>query len=75
MDVNSGKPERGRRFTADEKVRILEETPQPGTTVAEVLRRYDPEGTTFCRWEWGGQGGDARGACRQTAGAPMRPAP
>ena len=40
-----------RQFTADEKLRIIEEARAPGTTVAEVLRRYQLEATTFYRWE------------------------
>lgn len=40
-----------RQFTVEEKLRILEEARQPGTTVAEVLRRYQVDGTTFYRWE------------------------
>lgn len=42
---------KARVFTADEKLKILEEARQPGTTVAEVLRRHQLEGTTFYRWE------------------------
>ncbi len=51
MSARNGKREKGQRFTADEKVKILEEARQPGTTVAEVLRRYQLDGTTFYRWE------------------------
>jgi transposase len=40
-----------RRFTADEKLRILEEARQPNTTVAEVLRRHGLDATTYYRWE------------------------
>jgi transposase len=40
-----------RRFTAEEKLRILEEGRQPNTTVAEVLRRHGLDATTFYRWE------------------------
>ena len=40
-----------RSWTADEKVRILEEARQPNTSVAEVLRRHSVDGTTFYRWE------------------------
>jgi transposase len=40
-----------REFTADEKVRILEEARQPNTTVAEVLRRHQLDPNTFYRWE------------------------
>ncbi|MBA2671809.1 MAG: transposase [Gemmatimonadetes bacterium] len=42
---------KGRQYTADEKLKVLEEARQPGTTVAEVLRRYGLEATTFYRWE------------------------
>lgn len=42
---------KGRRFSVEEKLRILEEARQPNTTVAEVLRRHQLEGTTFYRWE------------------------
>ena len=40
-----------RRLSAEEKVKILEEARQPQTTVAEVLRRYQLDATTFYRWE------------------------
>jgi transposase len=40
-----------RRFTAEEKLRVLEEARQPQTTVAEVLRRHGLDATTFYRWE------------------------
>jgi transposase len=42
---------KGRQHTADEKLKILEEARQPGTTVAEVLRRHRVDATTFYRWE------------------------
>lgn len=42
---------KGRRFTVEQKLRILEEARQPGTTVAEVCRRHGIDGTTFYRWE------------------------
>lgn len=40
-----------RRFTVEEKLRILEEARQPKTTVAEVLRRYGLDAATYYRWE------------------------
>ena len=40
-----------RRFSVEEKLRILEEAREPGTTVAEVLRRHQVDGTTYYRWE------------------------
>lgn len=40
-----------RRFTVDEKLKILEEARQPKTTVVEVLRRYGVDAQTFYRWE------------------------
>jgi transposase-like protein len=40
-----------RRFTVEEKLKILEEARQPATTVAEVLRRHGLDAATFYRWE------------------------
>ena len=40
-----------RRFTVEEKLKILEEARQPKTTVAEVLRRHGLDAATFYRWE------------------------
>lgn len=40
-----------REFTADEKLRILDEARQPNTSVAEVLRRHQLDPQTFYRWE------------------------
>jgi len=45
------KQRKGRRFTVEEKLRILEEARQPNTVVAEVLRRHQVDATTFYRWE------------------------
>jgi transposase len=42
---------KARRFTVEEKMRILEEARQPNTTVAEVLRRHQVDPATFYRWE------------------------
>lgn len=44
-------PRKGRQFTTDQKLKILEEARQPNTTVAEVLRRHQVDGPTFYRWE------------------------
>lgn len=55
MDTEEGgqmsKKRRARSFTVGDKLRILEEARQPGTTVAEVLRRHQLDATTFYRWE------------------------
>ena len=72
MSEQQGKPSRGtrakgRQFTADEKLKILEEARAPGTTVAEVLRRYQLEGTTFYRWER-----EAKAAMREALGGKPR---
>ena len=40
-----------RKFTVEQKVRMLEEARAPGTTVSEVLRRHQVDQTTFYRWE------------------------
>ncbi|MGQ0646159.1 MAG: transposase [Gemmatimonadaceae bacterium] len=49
MSGKNGKARR--RRSAAEKVKILEEGRAPGTTVAEVLRRYQLDAATFYRWE------------------------
>ena len=67
MSATNGKHAHGRRFTADEKVTILEEARQPGTTVAEVLRRHQLDGTTFYRWEK-----EAKAAVRDALGGKSR---
>lgn len=58
---------KGRQCTADEKLKILEEARAPGTTVAEVLRRYQLDGTTFYRWER-----EAKAAMREALGGKPR---
>jgi transposase len=40
-----------RSFTVEDKLRIMEEARQPGTSVAEVLRRHQLDATTYYRWE------------------------
>lgn len=40
-----------RRWTAPEKLKILEEARAPNTTVAEVLRRHQLDAATYYRWE------------------------
>lgn len=42
---------KSRSFTVEDKLRVLEEARQPGTTVAEVLRRHQLDATTYYRWE------------------------
>lgn len=46
-----GKMRKGAKYTVEDKLRVLEEARQPGTTVAEVLRRHRIDGATFYRWE------------------------
>ncbi|MFO7893707.1 MAG: transposase [Longimicrobiales bacterium] len=45
------KKRKARKFTVEDKLRILEEARQPNTTVAEVLRRHQVAAHTFYRWE------------------------
>lgn len=45
------KEKKGGRFSADEKLAIIEEARAPNTTVAEVLRRHQLDATTFYQWE------------------------
>jgi transposase len=42
---------KGRKFTPDDKLKVIEEARQPGNTVAEVLRRHQLDANTFYRWE------------------------
>lgn len=42
---------KGRRFTGEEKLAIIDEARQPNTTVAEVLRRHQVDGAAFYQWE------------------------
>jgi len=44
-------PRQKRQFSVEKQLKILEEARQPGTTVAEVLRRHQVDPTTFYRWE------------------------
>ena len=41
----------GRRMSAEEKLRILEDGRQSGVTISEVCRRYQIACTQFYRWE------------------------
>ena len=38
-----------RRFTVEEKLRVLEDARQPNTTVAKVLRRHGLDAATYYR--------------------------
>jgi len=40
-----------RKFTAEEKFKILEEARQPGASVAEVCRHYQIVSSLFYKWE------------------------
>ena len=40
-----------RQFSADEKLKIIEEARAPGTTVAAVLRQYQVDAPSFYKWE------------------------
>ena len=62
--ASGGKP---RHFSADEKLKVLEEARAPGTTMAEVLRRYQLKGATFYRWER-----EAKAAMRDALGGKAR---
>lgn len=44
-------PRKGRQFSIEQKLKILEEARQPNTTVAEVLRRHQVDAPSFYRWE------------------------
>jgi transposase len=56
-----------RAFSAEEKLRVLEEARQPNTSVSEVLRRHQLDPQTFYRWEK-----QAREGMRQALSGPGR---
>ena len=56
---------KGRRFSGEEKLAIIEEARQPNTTVAEVLRRHQVDGAAFYQWEK-----RAKAAMREALGKP-----
>jgi transposase-like protein len=70
MSENGKNGAKGRRFSADEKLAIIEEARAPNTTVAEVLRRHQIEGATFYHWEK-----QAKAAMREALGRPAGGAP
>ena len=63
MQVNVLGAERRRRWSNDEKVRLVEETLQPGETVSGVARRYGMAHSVLFTWRrqarQGRLGGDA----------------
>jgi len=40
-----------RRFSAEEKLRVLDEARQPGASIAEACRRHGIASSVFYRWE------------------------
>ena len=48
--ISPAKPGRRRRFTAEEKRRIVEETTVPGESVSAVSRRYGVSPSQVFRW-------------------------
>jgi transposase len=42
--------ERRRRWSAEDKVRILDEASRPGAVIASVLARHNVSGSLFYRW-------------------------
>jgi len=41
----------GRRATADEKLRAVEEGTQSGTAIREICRHHQIHSSRFCRWK------------------------
>ncbi len=62
----------GRRFTPEEKLRIVEEGRQPGTTVSEVCRRHQIAATQFYDWERRARQGALAGLVAKVPGRPQR---
>ena len=69
MEIITG-VERRRRWSLEEKLRIVAETEQPGTGIAETARRY--EISRGLLWNWRSQ--VRRGALRPEAPAVFHPA-
>jgi len=65
MGERSRRPRR--QFSGEQKLAIIEEARQPGTVVAEVLRRHQLDAATFYHWE-----ADARAAMREALGGTPR---
>lgn len=65
MPEKGEKGPKGRRFSGEEKLAIIEEARQPNTTVAEVLRRHQVDGAAFYQWEK-----RAKAAMREALGRP-----
>jgi len=57
-------PERRRRWSGDEKARIVEESLRSGTQVAEIARRYGVSRSLVYEW---------RRAARRAPGSPVAP--
>jgi len=61
-----------RRFTAEQKLEILNEAAQPGVTVSEVCRRHGLTPSALYRWRAVAQGGSAVALKRDAQRAPRK---
>jgi len=61
-----------RRFTAEQKLEILDEAAQPGVTVSEVCRRHGLAPSVLYRWRAVAQGGSAVALKRDAQRAPRK---
>src|SRR3954447_26385684 len=57
-----GGVERRRRWSRDDKMRIIEETLAPGAVVTEIARRHGIATSLVFTWRRGGGGGGGAGA-------------
>ena len=64
-----------RRFTAEQKLEILNEAAQPGVTVSEVCRRHGLAPSALYRWRAVAQGGSAVALKRDAPRAPRKDDP
>ncbi len=64
-----------RRFTAEQKLEILEEADQPGVTVSEVCPRHALAVSVFYRWRAVAQGGSAVALKRDAQRTPRKDDP
>jgi len=49
--VPPGREGHKRRFSSEDRQRIVAEAEQPGTSLSEVARRYDIDRRILCRWK------------------------
>mgnify|MGYP006295641473 CR=1 FL=1 len=62
-----------KKYTAEEKLRILEEAQQPGVLISEVCRRHGISSSMYYRWEKQMRAGARKGLAEGPGGKRRRP--